>query len=210
MAVLGDQPMNPSFQRRAGRAQGPAGFARMQGPALFVFYLLLVLLAGRRTVQAQTGPPSEYQLKAAFLYNFGKFVEWPANAFTNDAAPLVIGLFGGDPFHGDLERLVANQNIRGHPVIVRQISSLSDLKGCHILFVNTPEPVQAAKITNALGNASILTVTENIDHFTESAFMISFVMKDDKVRFEINNEAARSSGLKISGKLLALALKPAK
>ena len=82
------------------------------------------------------------------MYNFGKFVEWPDTAFASTNAPLVIGVLGGDPFHGDCERIVANKNINGHPVIVRQIShsngagpapGYSDLKSCHILFISASE-----------------------------------------------------------------------
>jgi YfiR/HmsC-like len=165
----------------------------------------MMLVAGA-TLRAQENGPSEYQVKAAFLYNFSKFIEWPTNAFAGTNAPLVIGLFGGNPFNGDLERAVSRAKpINGHPVVVKQIASLSDLRDCNILFITMSEQNRATEIIDALHGASILTITENMNHFPESNFMINFIMEDDRVRFEINDAAARKAGLIISSKLLVLA-----
>ena len=153
---------------------------------------------------AQESPPSEYQVKAAFLFNFGKFVEWPTNAFANAEAPLVIGVFGGNPFDGDLERIVAGQKVAGHPVAVRQIKALPDVKGCQILFIPASAENQARDVLNAAGGAGVLTVGES-DGFCDEGGMINFVMMDRQVRFDINNDAVKAAGLKISSKLLTLA-----
>jgi hypothetical protein len=173
-----------------------------------LLYLLLLLLAGHQPARPQENAPSEYQVKAAFLFNFGKFVGWPAEAFTNAAAPLVIGVYGGNPFHHDLEQLVAGKQIGGHPVAVRQIPSLPALKECHVVFLNTPVPGQAAEILATLHQAPVLTVTENVAHFQGSKFMINFMLEHGKIRFEINQDAARLCRLKISSKLLTLARPP--
>jgi hypothetical protein len=162
---------------------------------------------------AQETRPPDYRVKAAFIYNFGKFVEWPDTAFAATNAPLVIGVLGGDPFHGDCERIVANKTINGHPVIVRQIShpvsagqspGYPDLKGCHILFISAAGTDNLPDILDALKGASVLTVTDNLDHFAASGAVINFVMENKSVRFEINDDAARRAGLKISSKLLML------
>jgi hypothetical protein len=175
--------------------------------------LLQAALLGRWPAQAQENRPPDYRVKAAFLYNFGKFVEWPDAAFASTNAPLVIGVLGGDPFHGDCERIVGNKNINGHPVIVRQIShpvsagqasGYPDLKSCHILFISASGSDNLPDILDALKGAKVLTVTDNLDHFATSGVIINFVMENQSVRFEINDEAARRAGLRISSKLLML------
>lgn len=165
-----------------------------------------VMLVGMMSAKmpAQDAPPV-YDLKAAFLYHFGQFVEWPATSFASPGAPLVIGLYGIDPFHGDLERIVAGQNINGHPVVVRQGLKLSDLRSCNIVFINSSEQPHQAGILGALNGAAVLTVTEDMDQFSHSGFMINLLVEDDKIRFEINEEAALRAGLRISPKLLSLA-----
>jgi hypothetical protein len=188
-------------------------FAPMRRPALLLGFLLQAVLLGHWPVQAQENRPPDYRVKAAFIYNFGKFVEWPDAAFASANAPLVIGVLGGDPFHGDCERIVANKSINGHPVIVRQITcptsarqtpDNSDLKSCHILFISAPGPGNLPDILDALKGASVLTVTDNLDHFATSGVIINFVMEKDNVHFQINDDAARHAGLKISSKLMML------
>lgn len=163
--------------------------------------LVLILPSG---APAQNDPPV-YDLKAAFLYHFGQFVEWPTNSFAGGDAPLVIGIYGVDPFHGDLERIVAGENINGHPVTVRQVLKLSELKTCNIVFINAAEQPHQAGILGALDGAAVLTVTEDMNQFSHSGFMINLFVEDDKIRFEINDEVAVRAGLKISPKLLSLA-----
>jgi hypothetical protein len=193
--------------------RGPLRFAQKRRPALLLGFLLQAALFGHWPAQAQESRPPDYRVKAAFMYNFGKFVEWPAAAFASTNAPLVIGVLGGDPFHGDCERIVANKSIDGHPVIVRQISHPSsarqapgypDLKSCHILFISASESGNLPDILDALKGANVLTVTDNLDRFATSGVIINFVMENGSVHFEINDDAARRAGLKISSKLLML------
>jgi hypothetical protein len=156
-------------------------------------------------VLAQNGGFSEYQVKAAFLYNFGKFVEWPTNDFASTNTPLLIGVYGENPFGNDLAGVVQGRNIGGHPVVARLVS-LNELKGCQILFIAQSEQKNIRKILQALDGAGVLTVTENMDSF-QSGIMINFIVLDDRIRFEINNTAAEKVGLKLSSKLLMLATK---
>jgi hypothetical protein len=180
---------------------GPPRFAMV---SLLAGLMFLALAGVVQSARAQESPPSEYQVKAAFLFNFGKFVEWPTNAFANAESPLVIGVFGGDPFHGDLERLVAGQKIAGHPVVVRQTSALPDLKGCHILFIPAAAKEREREALQAAGGACVLTVGEFYG-FCEAGGMVNFVIEDRQVHFDINNDAVKAAGLKISSKLLTLA-----
>jgi hypothetical protein len=156
-------------------------------------------------VLAQNGGYSEYQVKAAFLYNFGKFVEWPANDFASTNAPLIIGVYGEDPFGNDIAEVVQGRNINGHPVVTRDVS-LSELKNCQILFIARSKQKSMNEILRALDGAGVLTVTENMDP-AEPGFMINFVLENDRIRFEIDNTAAEKVGLKLSSKLLMLAIK---
>jgi hypothetical protein len=168
--------------------------------------LLWLLLAGG-LVHAQAPPPTEYQLKAAFLFNFAKFVEWPPAAFASNTSPIVIGVLGQNPFHDDLAQMVRNKTIDNHPLVIQEFRALAEATNCHILFVSTSEKDRLPEILKALKGASVLTVGE-MDHFTESGGMINFVIKENKIRFQINSDQAAKAGLKISSKLMSLALRP--
>lgn len=175
---------------------------------LMLVPLMLLALAGG--VRAQESAPSEYQLKAAFLFNFGKFVSWPAGDFSREDAPLVIGVFGDNPFRDDLKNMIAGKSINGHPVVFRMVTAPADAKNCHILFVSASAQKDAAGIPGTLHGVNVLTVTENMAHFAQSGYAINFVMEEGKVRFEINNAAAAQAGLTISSKLMSLAKPPDK
>jgi hypothetical protein len=168
----------------------------------------LLCMGGAR---AQSPPPSEYQLKAAFLFNFAKFVEWPPEAFAEVRSPLVIGILGKNPFGDGLERTIHGKAISSRPLIFKPISDPAEATNCHVLFISTSEKARMPEILQGLRGASVLTVGET-DHFTEDGGMIGFVLvttqEGNKIRFRINDEAARNAGLKISSKLLSLALPP--
>ena len=152
-------------------------------------------------------PPTEYQLKAAFLFNFAKFVEWPPAAFASKTNAIVIGILGQNPFHDDLAQTVRNKTVDNRPLVVKEVLSAAEATNCHILFVSTSEKEKLPDILKALKGSSVLTVGE-MDHFTESGGMINFVIKENKIRFQINSDQAAKAGLKISSKLMSLALRP--
>jgi YfiR/HmsC-like len=172
---------------------------------LWLAAILATQLLRGGLVLAQTGGFSEYQVKAAFLYNFGKFVEWPTNGFASTNAPLLIGVYGENPFGNDLATVVEGRTIDGHPVAARTVSQ-NELKSCQILFIAQSEQKNIKKILGELDGAGVLTVTENMGS-PESGVMINFILQDDRIRFEINNTAAEKVGLKLSSKLLMLATK---
>jgi hypothetical protein len=171
--------------------------------------LLLWAMCAWPAAGQEAGAPSEYQVKAAFLYNFAKFVEWPAQTFPADDSPVVIGILGKNPFGEDLERTVRDKSINGRPLAVRSLASLDDpvLKHCQIIFIHPAEKGRLGEILARLKGTPALTVSET-EGFTQSGGMINFVMEGRKVRFEINDAAAARAGLKISSKLLSLARKP--
>jgi len=165
-----------------------------------------LLLLGPALASGQENRPSEYEVKAAFLFNFAKFVQWPASAVPPGASPIVIGVLGENPFHGDLQRTIENKKVDDHPLVARDLHSASEAAHCHILFICASEAGRLPEILDQLQGKSVLTVAD-MDHFTESGGMIRFVLRESRVRFEINNEAARRAKLKISSKLLALAIR---
>jgi hypothetical protein len=170
-----------------------------------VFSLLIVMTIGGRKLCAEPAAPSEYQVKAAFLYNFAKFVEWPPPAFVAADSPITIGILGNNPFGEVLEATIRNKTINGRQLRVKEITSLKDpaLKNCHILFISQSERKHLEETLEALKGTSILTVSE-IEQFTRAGGMVNFVMEGNKVRFDINDGAAARNGLKISSKLLSL------
>jgi len=184
---------------------GRGGWITVSGIVVWrLFWLVLLLAQGARS---QDQAPSEYQVKAAFLYNFTKFVEWPASAFPEASTPFTIGIIGENPFGGELERAVKNKDVGGHRFAVKEIKSLSELKSCHILFISKSERRRLAEILAAVGSAPVLTVSET-DRFLQAGGLINFLLEGNKVRFEISDPAAKSAGLKISSKLLHLARRP--
>jgi hypothetical protein len=165
--------------------------------------LIWMLLASVQAFPQDTSP-TEYQIKAAFIFNFAKFVQWPTKAIP-EKAPLVIGILGENPFHEDLERTIRSKIIDDHPLMVKEFRLSSEATNCHILFISATEKSRLPEILAALKGTSVLTVSE-VDKFTESGGMINFVQAGTKIRFEINNDAAANAGLKVSSKLMALAI----
>lgn len=146
----------------------------------------------------------EYQLKAVFLFNFAKFVEWPQSSFPNVGSAFTIGIIGSDPFEGRLEKTVKDKNVNGHPIVVKTVKAIAEISACHILFVSDSERKRVAEILKVADENSVLTVGE-MDRFTQLGGMIQFVMESNKVRFGINDNAAKRAHLSISAKLLSVA-----
>jgi hypothetical protein len=169
-------------------------------------YLVLGLLLWlAAVVRAQESPPSEYRLKAAFLWNFAKFVDWPTNAFASATAPFIIGVLDSNPFGADLEQTVNGKLINDHPITVRTYKNVTDARASHVLFIGSSEKNRWAEIFKTLRDSPVLTVGE-YDQFTQSGGMINFVREGNRIRFQINDATAKAAGLKINSKLLSLAV----
>lgn len=153
------------------------------------------------TAQSQV---SEYQLKAAFLFHFAQFVEWPAGALGPGDNPFLICIAGEDPFHGDLEEAVRGKFIAAKVVRIRHIKQIQESAGCHVVFIGKDESGHLSQLIATLRNMPVLTVGES-ENFLQSGGIIRFCMEDRKVRFEVNKEAAEAANLKISSRLLLLA-----
>jgi hypothetical protein len=169
----------------------------------FGLSLGLLLVAG--SGHAQTPRPSEYQLKAAFLYNFAEFIDWPAEAFADGNAPFVFGILGDNPFGNELEQTVAGKKINDRPISVQVFHSAAEAARCQILFISNSEKRHFSEIIQSLHGNAVLTVSDT-DLFIESGGMVNFVQAASKIRFQINDAAAKAARLKISSKLLSLAV----
>jgi len=173
-------------------------------PNWIVSLVLCLAVCGAR---AQDPQPTEYQIKAAFLFNFAKFVEWPPKAFAEAPAPIVIGILGDNPFRDDLARTIRGKAIDDHPLVIKEYRSPAEATNCHILFISASEKKRLLEILEALKGAKVLTVSET-DRFTENGGMINFFLDGTKIRFQINKDAVTSAGLQISSKLMSLASRP--
>ena len=164
----------------------------------------LVFLAFAGLAAAQETPPLEYELKAAFLYNFVKFVEWPPEAFAGARSPLTICVYGEDPFGTSLDGVVRGESLGERNLLVQRPETLDELRGCHVLFVSRSERQRMPEVLARVEGAPVLTVGDT-DGFLRAGGMINFVLEENKVRFLINQAAAERGGLRISSKLLRLA-----
>ena len=145
--------------------------------------------------------PSEYQVKAVFLYNFSRFVEWPASAFAGPDAPFVVGVFGHDPFGADLDEIVRGETAAGRPLIVRRVRTAAEAADCQILFIHQSEDKHIAEVVDALDHRSTLTVSD-VDGTSQQGVMIRLVTEKGRVRLRVNVESARAAQLTISSNLL--------
>jgi len=145
--------------------------------------------------------PTEYQVKAVFVYNFSHFVEWPAQAFSGPKEPFVIGTLGGDPFGARLDEAVRGEQIDQHPLLVRHFRNVDEIGDCRILYIDSSVGPQLKQILAALDHHSTLTVSE-LDGSSQSGVMIQFVTENNRIRLRINVDSARAAGLTISSKLL--------
>ena len=150
------------------------------------------------------GTPHEHAVKAAYLYRFSFFVEWPDSAFKSDESPLVLGVLGGNSFKAALDRMLKGKKMKGRSVKTRQFADPRDLDYCHILYVGDEDRTMIEQTLNQVRGESTLVVGDGKD-FLAHGGVIQFVERNERIRFRIDNAAARRSGLRISSKLLQLA-----
>lgn len=155
-------------------------------------------------MRAAEAPTLEYQVKAAFLYNFTRFVEWPAGKFPAADSPFIIGVVGADPFGSILDQTVKDKTINGRRLIVQRFAPDEDLRQCHILFISRSLKDAVPFLLDQLKQESVLTVSE-LETFARRGGAINLVIVDERVKVEINPQAAQRAALKISSKLLQVA-----
>jgi hypothetical protein len=167
------------------------------------FLALAMVLGTAHGVRADE-PGREYQVKAAFVYNFALFTEWPDRAFADKDSPFVVAVIGTDPFGSFLQQTLQNKTIAGRPVILRHIDTADQISGCQLLFVPASEDDHLDDIFKQVADQPILTIGES-DKFLDAGGTIRFLLEDGKIRFEISPDSAAKAGLRISSKLLSLA-----
>ncbi|HTI68021.1 MAG TPA: YfiR family protein [Caulobacteraceae bacterium] len=160
--------------------------------------------AAATSVRVQA-PPTEFTLKAAYLHKLAAFVEWPASAFESATSPIEFCIAGTSPFGKLLQQAVADQRIGAHPIEIRQLERADRPTGCHVLYLAASNAVFVMEGLRSVRGTPVLTVTDSA--FEGSAVgIVHFVLKDNRVRFEIDQGAATENQLVLSSKLLSLAL----
>jgi len=165
-----------------------------------LFLLGVCVLAAAAQGQSVT----EYQVKAAFLFNFARFVEWPADAFPSADSALQICVLGQDPFGREFEQVIVDKTVSGHRIEIAHPDGVPQARSCQILFIAASEKARLASILQRLKGTSVLIVGDT-PGFAALGGAINFVIDDGRVRFEINLKAAELAHLKISARLLTVA-----
>ena len=164
----------------------------------------LWLACGWLAVAEDNADVKDYQVKAIYLYNFTEFTVWPASAFASSNAPIVIGIVGEDPFGKTLDVVINVETAHGHPLVVKRLRADEDLRSCQVLFIASSEKKRISGLLQKLKGSPVLTVSDTTD-FAKQGGMVTFLLIQKTVKFEINQAAAEAAGLQISAKLLKLA-----
>jgi hypothetical protein len=190
MKTSGLVPPSICFRKRLNRAWAVCG--------------LILLLLGAASGLGADVSFSEYQVKALFLFNFAKYVDWPAEAFSSGTSPIIIGIVGQDNFADNLKHAVEGKSINGRSIVIKHIASDAELGGCHVLFISSSENSRFEAILGKTSTLPVLTVSEREQSSRKSA-IVNFILAEKKVRLEIDLDAARQTNLRISSKLLRVA-----
>jgi hypothetical protein len=170
---------------------------------LFCLWISLISICGASFTYARDQKPGEYQVKAAFIYHFIRFVEWPDKIVSHNSSPFNICILGEDPF-GNSFNLLRGETVNNSNLTVKRIRTIQNPDECKIVFIGRSEAERLPYILKVLKGLNVLTIGDTAG-FARQGVIINFHMEENKVRFNINIDAARRSGLKISSKLLNLA-----
>ena len=171
---------------------------------IHVYIKILLFGLGLFSSVTQPAEERELQIKAAFLFNFTQFVEWPPDVLSHSGEPMVIGILGEDPFGGHLKDLISGEKVNGHPLIIQHYQNAEEINICHILFISLHESGKLREVFANLKQHGILTVGDG-DNFIKEGGMVRFFNKNNKIRIQINTGITKGAGLAISSKLLQVA-----
>lgn len=193
---------------------GTDGVGRVPGdratrPVLSLRPLLIAVAAACAflpipVLHAQNPRPTDYQVKATYLYNFGRFIEWPGKVAAAQGGSFTVCVLGQDPFGPSLDATLAGETIGGKTVVAKRISSAEESGDCQILFLSLTDDSRLHKIIADLDKKAVLTVSD-MSQFVKRGGMIQFVLEGKKVRFEVNLTATQHAGLTLSSELLKVA-----
>jgi hypothetical protein len=170
---------------------------------IYPIIIALCLIASALAAAEPTAAPTEYQVKAAMLFNIAKFVEWPEGTFGSPAAPIIIGILGENPFESALDA-ARDRSVRGRKIQLRHFTSVEDVTGCHILFISRSEKRNLLEILRALGENALLLVGD-MEEFAQRGGMINLALQNESVTLEINVDALNRAGIKVNSRLLNVA-----
>ena len=168
-----------------------------------LFLLIIGFMAFAPCTCAEEPEFSEYEIKAGFIYNFAKFVEWPPEISRDDNKALTLCISGANPF-GNSISVISNKTVQNRRLEIRTLGKNKDFKGCNMVFISSSERELLSQLFEMLRNSPVLTIGDSKD-FAQNGVMINLVMDGSKVRFEVNTESARRARISISSKLLKLA-----
>jgi hypothetical protein len=203
MPPLNANRLRAHLRRRRLRGR-PLHAAQRRAQLCDVVLVSFLCLAAAIPTRAQAPPSVEYQVKAAFLLNFVKFIEWPPEVFPNEKAPITLCVFGHDPFGSALDDIIRGRTVNNRAVLVRRINEKRDLKSCQLVFVSAAEDKRLPEVLNNLKDTSAIVVGEG-EGFAEHGGGIQFFLEDNRLRFAVNVDAVQRARLRVSSKLLALA-----
>jgi hypothetical protein len=182
----------------------PTGPATGTSPSLTVLTLIICSILPIPQLAGAQQSPSEYEVKAAYLFNFGRFIEWSDKSMPAKEGAFEICVLGQDPFGATLDTTLAGTSLKGKSVAAKRILKSQDINSCRILFISSSEDGRLKEILDTLQNSNVLTVSD-IPGFSQRGGMIQFVVQGSKVRFEINLGSAEEAGLSVSSELLKVA-----
>jgi hypothetical protein len=194
--------------------RGTDGVRRVPGdratrPVLSLRPLLIAVTAACAflaipVLHAQNPRPTDYQVKATYLYNFGRFIEWPRKVAAAQGGSFTVCVLGQDPFGPSLDATLGGETIGGKTVVAKRISSADESGDCQILYLSLTDDSRLNKIIADLDKKAVLTVSD-MSQFVKRGGMIQFVLEGKKVRFEVNLTATQHAGLTLSSELLKVA-----
>jgi hypothetical protein len=195
-------PANPVA--RGCIEMGRSGTLMFKLKRAIAFFLLALALCSGMAARGGDAPPPEPQVRAAFLLNFPKYVEWPAASFASPTSPIQIAVLGAENVADDLAAMSDGKLFEGHPIKLLRNPTLAECLNCHILFIGSGEARKTTDIVGQLKLANVLTVGES-EQFIDQGGMINLALRDRRIVLEVNLDATRRTELKISSKLMALA-----
>ncbi|MDH7600301.1 MAG: YfiR family protein [Sedimentisphaerales bacterium] len=214
MVYLARKKATGRYYGKRGQAE-PSGLGKDRWMYLLSSMAIMVfLLSPGANAFAATQVSDEYQIKAAFIFNFIKFVDWPQSSFSDQKAPYIIGVVGKDPFGEHLD-LLAKKPVKDRPITIKRFGpipqdgdpvhpQLDQIIQCHVLFISPSEKKGTSRLIKALGNHTILAIGDEPGFLADGGIM-NFLLEDKKVRFEVGLGKAKAVGLQISSQLLRLA-----
>jgi len=196
--------LNRVADRPSQASRGFCGRSNLRVVCCALLVLTAGWVAGTSVSTAEEPLPSEYEVKAAFLINFPKYVDWPAEAFAETNSPVVIAVLGETPVAEEMQKVIAGRTVNGRKIVFKHLASGENSGICQILFISAAELRHSPDVLAKVKDTAVLTVGES-DDFLESGGIINLARRDRRIALEVNLIAANKARIKVSSKLLGVA-----